>query len=123
MLNITQHTATKEQVEDGVIDPAQEVKVQIQKLITFDQSVMKEPEQLWNRAKALVGLVKRTYPEINRVMVGGALYFMPALVKELKEQGFEVFFSYTDRVSSEVHNADGSVTKTLVFKHLGFVAL
>lgn len=123
MLNITQHTATKEQAEDGVVEPSQEIKAQIQKLITFDKTVMSEPEQIWNRAKALVALIKREYPEIHKVMIGGALYFMPALTRELKEHGYEVFFSYTDRVSVETHNADGSVTKTLIFKHLGFVEL
>lgn len=123
MLNITQHTATKEQMEDGVIEPSPEIKAQIQKLITFDKTVMSEPEQIWNRAKALVTLVKREYPEIHKVMIGGALYFMPALTQEFKEHGYEVFFSYTDRVSQETHNPDGSVTKTLVFKHLGWVAV
>lgn len=123
MLNITQHTATKGQVEDGVVEPSQEIKAQIQKLLTFDRSVMEEPEQIWNRAKALVSLIGRNYPGHKEVMVGGALYFMPALVRELKEHGYKVFFSYTDRVSEDVHNADGSVTKTLAFKHLGFVEL
>lgn len=123
MLNITQHTATAEQLQDGVVEPSQEIKAQIQKLITFDKTVMSEPEQIWNRAKALVALVKREYPEIHKVMIGGALYFMPALTREFKEHGYEVFFSYSDRVSQETHNPDGSVTKTLVFKHLGWVAV
>ena len=123
MLNLSLYTATKEQLEDGVIEPSPEIKEKIEKLLTFDQTVMKEPEQLWNRAKALVGLVKRTYPGIRKVMVDCVPFFMPALVKELKEQGFEVYFSYTDTVISEVRNEDGSTTKALVFKHLGFVTL
>ena len=35
MLNITQHTATKAQLQDGVIEPTPEIKAQIQKLLTF----------------------------------------------------------------------------------------
>lgn len=123
MLNITQHNATKGQVEDGVVEPSQEIKAQIQKMLTFDHSVIAEPEQIWNKAKALVSLIQRNYPGHKEVMIGGALYLMPALVRELKENGYKVFFSYTDRVSEDVHNADGSVTKTLAFKHLGFVEL
>ena len=123
MLNITQHNATKGQVEDGVVEPSQEIKTQIQKLLTFDRTVIAEPEQIWNKAKALVSLIQRNYPGHKEVMIGGALYLMPALVRELKENGYKVFFSYTDRVSEDIHNADGSVTKTLAFKHLGFVEL
>lgn len=121
MLNLTQHALTEEQIKDGAIEPVPEVKAEIQKLITFDRSVMDHPEQIWNRAKALVALVKREYPTTSKAMVGGALYFMPALVRELKEAGIRPYFSYTDRVSTEIHNPDGSVTKTLVFKHLGWV--
>ena len=123
MLNITQHTATFEQTQDSVIEPSQEVKGEIQKLITFDRTVMTAPQQISERAKALVALIKSAYPETTQAMVGGALYFMPALVAELKANDIQPFFSYTDRVSVETHNADGSVTKTLVFKHLGFVGL
>ena len=123
MLNITQHTATKAQVADGVVEPSEEIKAQIQKLLTFNRTVIAEPEQIWNKAKALVSLIQRNYPGHKEVMIGGALYLMPALVRELKENEYKVFFSYTDRVSEDVHNADGSVTKTLAFKHLGFVKL
>ena len=121
MLNLTQHALTAEQWRDGAVEPEADVKEEIQKLITFDRSVIEHPEQIWNRAKALVSLIKREYPLVNQAVVGRALYFMPALVRELKEAGIQPFFSYTDRVSQETHNPDGSVTKTLVFKHLGWV--
>lgn len=121
MLNLTQHALTAEQWRDGAVEPEPDVKAEIQKLITFDRSVMEHPEQIWNRAKALTALIKREYPLVNQAVVGGALYFMPALVRELKEAGIQPFFSYTDRVSTETQNPDGSVTKTLVFKHLGWV--
>ena len=122
MLNLTQHALTAEQWRDGAVEPDQEMKAEIQKLITFDRSVMTEAGQIEERAKALVALIRKEYPLLNKAMVGGALYFMPALVRELKAVGIQPYFSYTDRVSTDVHNADGSVTKTLVFKHLGWVA-
>lgn len=121
MLNLTQHVVTAEQLQDGAVEPDQEMKAEIQRLITFDRSVMTETGQIEDRAKALASLIRREYPLLNKAMVGGALYFMPALVKELKAVGIQPYFSYTDRVSTETHNPDGSVTKTLVFKHLGWV--
>lgn len=122
MLNLTQHLATEEQLRDGVIEPAPEVKAQIKSLLTFDASVMTEAGQIDERAKALVALLLKVEPKSTAAMVGGALYLMPALVRELKAAGIQPYFSYTDRVSTDVHNPDGSVTKTLVFKHLGWVA-
>lgn len=121
MLNLTQHVITAEQLRDEAVEPDEEMKAEIQKLITFDRSVMEHPEQIEDRAKALAALIRREYPLLNQAMVGGALYFMPALVRELKAVGIQPYFSYTDRVSQETHNPDGSVTKTLVFKHLGWV--
>lgn len=123
MLNITQHVATAEQLRDGAVEPESDVKSEIQRLLTFDRSVMTEAGQIEERAKALVSLVRREYPLVNKAMIGGALYLMPALVRELKAAGIQPYFSYTDRVSQETHNTDGSVTKTLVFKHLGWVAV
>ena len=122
MLNLTQHALTAEQWRDGAVEPDQEIKAEIQKLITFDSSVIAHPEQIQDRAKALATLIRREYSLLDKALVGGALYFMPALVKEVNEVGIQPYFSYTDRVSQETHNPDGSVTKTLVFKHLGWVA-
>ena len=121
MLNLTQHIITAEQLRDGAVEPDQEMKAEIQRLITFDRTITDHPEQIQDRAKALVSLIRREYPLLDKAMVGGALYFMPALVRELKAAGIQPYFSYTDRVSQETHNPDGSVTKTLVFKHLGWV--
>lgn len=121
MLNLTQHALTAEQWRDGAVEPDQEMKAEIQRLITFDRTVMTEAGQIEERAKALASLIKGEYPLVNKAMVGGALYFMPALVKELKAVGIQPYFSYTDRVSTETQNPDGSVTKTLVFKHLGWI--
>lgn len=83
---------------------------------------MTEAGQIDERAKTLVALLLKVEPKSTAAMVGGALYLMPALVRELKAAGIQPYFSYTDRISTDVHNADGSVTKTLVFKHLGWVA-
>jgi hypothetical protein len=57
----------------------------------------------------------------DAVMIGGAPYLMGPLTDALKDLGIEVCFSYSERVSVESSLPDGSVTKTSVFKHVGFV--
>lgn len=121
MLNITQHVATPVQVSQGVVEPSPEFKTELQKLITFDRSVIEQPEIIGVRSQAVVQLIKAHYPDTQRVMVGGALYMMPSLVNELKEAGIEPLFAYSDRVSVDVQNPDGTVSKTVKFEHLGFV--
>lgn len=121
MLNITQHVATPVQVSQGVVEPSLEFKTELQKLITFDRSVIEQPEIIGVRSQAVVQLIKTHYPNTQRVMVGGALFMMPSLVNELKEAGIEPLFAYSDRVSVDVQNPDGTVSKTVKFEHLGFV--
>lgn len=121
MLNITQHVATPVQVSQGVVEPSPEFKTELQKLITFDRTVIEQPEIIGVRSQAVVQLIKTHYPDTQRVMVGGALFMMPSLVNELKEAGIEPLFAYSDRVSVDVQNPDGTVSKTVKFEHLGFV--
>ncbi len=54
------------------------------------------------------------------VMIGGAPWLMAPLEANLKLNGIKVLYAYSERVSEEVVNEDGSVSKRNVFKHLGF---
>lgn len=54
-------------------------------------------------------------------MVGGAMYLISALEKALTEQGITPVYSFSKRVSKEEQMPDGTVKKTTVFEHLGFV--
>lgn len=119
ILNLTQHQATQDQLDAGVFEPSIEVKEQIKNLLTFDSSVLTDPALIRNRVAALVQLVKDE--GAYSVMLGGAPFFMGPLANALTEAGVEVVFSFTDRVSVDVKNEDGTITKTSVFKHLGFV--
>lgn len=53
------------------------------------------------------------------VMVGGQLGLMTQVIKVLNEKDFHVVEAITDRVSKEVVNHDGTVSKTSIFKHMG----
>lgn len=122
ILNLTQHVVTSEQVTDGVFEPSQEMKNEIKKLLTFDSQVIATPSIISRNAKDLANLAAKEFnPRDTAVMIGGAPFFMSALANELAAVGYTVLYSFTDRVSVDVKNEDGTITKTSVFKHLGFV--
>jgi len=54
------------------------------------------------------------------VMIGGAPWLMAPLEANLKLNGIKVLYAYSERVSEEIENEDGSVSKRNIFKHLGF---
>lgn len=56
-----------------------------------------------------------------KAMVGGAPYLTERLARELRKIGVEPVYALSDRVSKEVVGEDGTVTKTQVFEHLGFI--
>lgn len=115
IINLTQHKASAEQVEAGVFD-LPETSV-LKAVLTF--VAIPTAENIKQRAKLLAGLALTSNAEA--AMIGGAPYLMGALEKELKAKGIQPLYSFTERVSVEVENPDGSVTKTAVFKHQGWV--
>ena len=118
ILNLTQHEATKEQIEAGVIEPAS--KGYIRELLTFEE--LPSQKELERRAKELAWLAEAYRSEgITKVMIGGAPYFMSTLEKVLKEHGFTPLYAFSKRECIEEKRPDGSVKKTQVFRHIGFV--
>ena len=57
-----------------------------------------------------------------RAMIGGAPYLMAELEKELWRLGIEPVYAFSRRESVESTDAEGNVTKTAIFKHIGFVS-
>ena len=113
ILNLTQHVATDEQRDAGVMEPAD--KAAIQTLLTFRG--LPEREEIARRAAALAEQAR----EYETAMIGGAPYLMGPLEQALRARGVAPVYAYSERVSVDVHNPDGSVTKQAVFKHAGFV--
>lgn len=109
ILNLTQHSASNEQLAQGVIDSQHQNM--IRELLTFTKLPSKN--EIQERAKGL-----RHYAEGFRyAMIGGAPYLMAALEAELKKWGIIPLYAFSQRVSQET--SDGK--KISVFKHLGFV--
>ena len=136
LINLTQHTLTKEQfyhkgenlveitfkpyngTSKGTVD-------YVKHLLNFTSLPTKE--DIISRATALAdyaeGLLSQAKNDGDRLfaLVGGAPYLMGALETALKERGIQPLYAYSQRESVETINSDGSVTKTAIFKHIGYI--
>ena len=117
MLNLTQHTATADQLKAGVVEPSATDKQAIQSLLTFD-SLPSKAERL-ACAKKLAEIAASQGAQM--AMVGGAPWFMRDLEDALMERGIQPAYAFSSRVSEEHHLPGGTVKKVQVFKHEGFV--
>ena len=136
LVNLTQHTLTKEQfshkgenlveitfkpyngTSKGTVD-------YVKHLLNFTSLPTKE--DIISRATALAdyaeGLLSQAKNDGDRLfaLVGGAPYLMGALETALKKRGIQPLYAYSQRESVETINSDGSVTKTAIFKHIGYI--
>lgn len=119
ILNLTQHPASPEQVNTGVINVSADDKSALTELLTFTS--LPSAEEVKTRALSLVDLAFKY--GATAAMIGGAPYLMPALHLALQTRGVKPLYAYSERVSIETTQPDGSVVKTAVFKHKGFVSV
>lgn len=121
ILNLTQHTPTPEQVTAGVVELTAEHKSKLQSLLDFSE--IPTGTTISKRANAIAELAMHYNCPI--AMIGGAGWLMPELEKALIlcPDNIKPVYAFSQRVSEEVHHADGTVTKTNVFRHVGFVGL
>jgi len=134
ILNLTQHPATPDQIKAGVIEPDAETKERIKRLLTFDKlptydEILNRAEKLAIEAMWYIGKCQTSWDEQAEhtrtagtwVMIGGAPYLMAPLEQALKEAGLVPVYAFSKREVVEQRQADGSVRKVSVFKHLGFI--
>jgi hypothetical protein len=116
ILNLTQHKATVDQIDAGVVDLTGSAAEYIKTVLTFES--IPSSGELSNRAHELA----RTAYDLGytRAMIGGAPFFMSMLEKKLKDKGILPLYAFSTRVSAEI-TLDGVTTKTSSFKHVGFV--
>ena len=116
IVNLTQHDATPDQRDAGVV-AVKTYSNHVRALLTFD--IIPAKSEMERRA---IKLAEYAYESgCKKAMIGGAPFFMSTLEKALIEQGIKPVYAFSQRVSVESVNADGSVNKSNVFKHLGFV--
>ena len=119
ILNLTQHAPTPEQIEAGVVDVTPEHKLKLQSLLSFNE--IPTGSELSERANAIAEIAM-SY-NCPKAMIGGAGWLMSELESSLIlcPSHIQPVYAFSQRVSEEVHHADGTVTKHNVFKHVGFV--
>lgn len=117
VFNATQHAATQEQVNVGVVDLPAEDRELLANFLTFEEIPTRD--LLTTRALEVTVLLRKHGAEA--AMIGGAPFFMGTLEAALKESGITPLYAFSRRESVESVQADGSVRKTAVFKHIGFV--
>ena len=120
IVNLTQHTATPAQVAAGVVDLEDAQRAVLQTLLTFEEL----PDRLvvLGAANNIAALAQRYAPDANIAMIGGAPFLMGALETALSNRGTNPIYAFSKRESVQETAADGSVRKTAVSRHIGFVA-
>lgn len=115
IINLTQHIATPEQVEAGVIEPAN--KEQVKTLLTFDTRPCQY--ELMVRADMLAEIAANS--GCKHAMIGGAPYMMRHIEDALHRVGILPMYAFSKRVIEEAIAPDGSVTKTSKFIFDGWI--
>ena len=143
IINLTQHLASSEQKEVGVVDLPEVYANKLKELLTFNSLPTKE--EVYSRASKICDLVieflsdhlspvrEETEELLNNggtlhplnlgFMLGGAPYLMGILENKISERLGIPMYAFTKRVVKEEKLTDGSVKKTAVFNHEGFVIL
>ena len=118
ILNLTQHQASKEQVEAGVVEP--DDKDAVKALLTFDSAP--SAEEIEERARKLVQIAGYHAGTAGfLVLIGGAPYLMAALERHLRASQYAPVYSFSERNVVEQVQPDGSTRKVAVFRHTAFV--
>lgn len=123
VLNLTQHPATAEQRQAGIIDLPEAELQQLRMLLTFEE--LPSRKEILSRASAIAALAAVEAETENglafQAMIGGAPFLMAPLEEALREQGLDPVYAFSRRESAEQTQADGSIRKVNVFRHVGLI--
>jgi hypothetical protein len=123
ILNLTQHVATKSQLEAGLIEPSSEEKQAIKVHLTInDVNTEKELEkQILLKASWLAKLIYncQRLNGINDFLVGGHPKLLLQLAKNLKYSEADLWMSHSDRIVIEENGVKKSEFKHLFFYRYG----
>lgn len=121
ILNLTQHKATAEQVAAGVVDLSDGDRMILSKALTFDELPCDTILRL--RAESIAMMAVANSNGCKSAMIGGAPYFMRHLESALWHVCIRPLYAFSRRESVETIRSDGTVEKTAVFRHAGFVGM
>lgn len=128
-INLTQHSITEEQKVAGAFEPTVS-KETVTELLTFNE--LPSSKELLQRARKLAALAQEECGKKLRelhysndvtiyAMIGGAPYFMSHVEAAFKERGVNYAYAFSKRESVEETLPDGTVKKTSVFRHAGWI--
>ncbi len=116
IINLTMHSPTPAQEEDGLISLPREKAQELHSLLLFTE---KPSEWVIKRRAEEIARLAVGY---ERALIGGAPYLASALEAALRASGVKPVYAFTARNVIETVNQDGSITKTSVFDHIGWVS-
>ena len=127
ILNITLHELTPDLEKSGVYDLPDFYKKIVHNSLLFEEIPTKS--EIDTRVSLIVNCIlqyqgsspERKMSEGDLILVGGATYLIPKLVKRLKEAGFKPIGLYTKRILKEITSKDGSVLQERQVVFGGFV--
>ncbi len=117
IVNLTQHAGSEEQIRDGLVEPTPEGKKKVGSLLTFEH--LPSRKEIVQRAEELAELAFASGCPF--AMIGGAPYLMGPLEDALQKKGIFPVYAFSIRESVEETLPDGSVRKSSVFKHGGWI--
>lgn len=115
MINLTQHPATSEQINAGVVDLDDANRETLQKLLTFKD--LPNAGEIYSRAAKIADLAWDT--GARKAMIEGPSFLMSALETALKERDITPCYAFSESVVEM--DKDGGIYKISVFERLGFV--
>lgn len=128
ILNLTQHAATDDQLDAGVVDLPADQQRELRQLLTF--YTLPDLGELKDRAMKVAQMAlhffeaqgAETGNHRNKpvAMIGGAPFFMATLEWALLGDYIKPVYAFSQRVSVETQTESG-VVKTSEFRHMGFV--
>lgn len=126
IVNLTQHTATPEQVAAGVCDLSPELRARLVELLTFDELPESDFDDPENEVRQSAREIARLASDFlggdeGAAMIGGAPFLLPILAEELRKVGIDPLLAFSKRETVEQTQPDGSVRKVAMFRHVGFV--
>lgn len=113
MINLTQHQATDEQLDQGVVDLQGQQLALVKALLTFDK--IPTEFEMKERADKIAEIARK---HGTSGMIGGAPFFMSYLERALHKAGVTPYYAFSKRCV--IKDEDG-VKECVVFKHEGFV--
>jgi hypothetical protein len=121
ILNLTQHSASADQIAVGVVDFSGAELAALRSALTFD--ALPGAQEIRVRAEFIAELAATVAAKTGArsAMIGGALWLMAPIAAALRARGIEPVFAFSVRETEEQVQSDGSVRKVAVFRHAGFV--